>query len=138
MRRLRECVAIALALATAMAAQAREEAMDRFLARHALVNTRLQCQMDRLRNGNPAARAQAARACRVARHDDVSIQTGSSGPLFVQRGAARRLRSALSWRAARCAPAVGGLGGRAGSDADSARVMITHVLLLSCRAPLAA
>ena len=86
MRRHRDACIALLALAIACAAMARDEGFDVFLQRHALAGTRLQWQIDRLRNGTPAARVQAAREIAA----DPAMLASTSALLATERHAVLR------------------------------------------------
>ena len=86
MRRHRDACIALLGLAIAGAATARDQGFDVFLQRHALEGTRLQWQIDRLRNGNPAARVQAAREIAA----DPAMLASTSALLATERQAVLR------------------------------------------------
>ena len=86
MRRHRDACIALLGLTIACAATARDQGFDVFLQRHALEGTRLQWQIDRLRNGNPAARVQAAREIAA----DPAMLASTSALLATERQAVLR------------------------------------------------
>lgn len=86
MRLRRDACIVLLALVIAEAAMAREEGFDAFLERHGLQDTRLQWQIDRLRNGTPAARVQAAREIAA----DPAMLASTSALLATERQAVLR------------------------------------------------
>ncbi|MCE2874374.1 MAG: hypothetical protein LW625_01875 [Planctomycetaceae bacterium] len=86
MRRHRDACIALLGLTIACAATARDQGFDVFLQQHALEGTRLQWQIDRLRNGNPAARVQAAREIAA----DPAMLASTSALLATERQAVLR------------------------------------------------